>query len=78
MSFKMRNGAILLIRFYQLALSPFIGRCCRFYPTCSEYGIEAIQKYGLIKGSWLITKRLSRCHPWGGPGGFDPLEKEEE
>ncbi len=57
------------IRFYQLALSPFIGKCCRFYPSCSDYGIEAIEKHG-IKGLWLLLKRLVKCNPWH-PGGID-------
>jgi uncharacterized protein len=63
---------ILLIRFYQLVISPWIGPKCRFTPTCSQYGIEALRKYGPIKGLWLTIKRVSRCHPWGG-SGYDPL-----
>ena len=63
---------ILLIRIYQITLSPFIGRSCRYYPTCSNYGIEAIQKYGAIKGSWLTIKRILSCNPWGG-SGYDPV-----
>ena len=63
---------ILLIRIYQVTLSPFIGRNCRYTPTCSNYGIEAIQKYGAIKGGWLTIKRILSCNPWGG-SGYDPV-----
>lgn len=63
---------ILLIRIYQLTLSPFIGRNCRYTPTCSNYGIEAIKKYGAIKGGWLTIKRILSCNPWGG-SGYDPV-----
>lgn len=61
-----------LIRLYQRAISPIFGPKCRFRPTCSEYMIQALQKYGLLKGVWLGLKRLSRCHPFN-PGGYDPL-----
>jgi putative membrane protein insertion efficiency factor len=64
--------AILLIRFYKLAISPLLGPACRFNPTCSQYGIEALKKYGFFKGSWLTLKRSGRCHPWGGHG-HDPV-----
>lgn len=63
---------ILLIRIYQITLSPFIGRNCRYIPTCSNYGIEAIKKYGAIKGGWLTIKRILSCNPWGG-SGYDPV-----
>jgi putative membrane protein insertion efficiency factor len=63
---------IFLLRAYQYALSPFLGQNCRFYPTCSDYAIEAVQKYGARRGGWLTLKRLSRCHPWN-PGGVDPV-----
>lgn len=63
---------ILLIRFYQAAISPYFMPSCRYTPSCSAYGIEAIQKYGALKGGWLILKRLVKCHPWGG-SGFDPV-----
>jgi putative membrane protein insertion efficiency factor len=63
---------ILLIRIYQLVISPWIGPKCRYSPTCSRYGIEALKKYGLLKGGWLTITRLSRCHPWGG-SGYDPV-----
>ena len=63
---------ILLIRVYQYTLSPFIGRNCRYTPTCSNYGIEAIKKYGALKGGWLTIKRILSCNPWGG-SGYDPV-----
>ncbi|MCX6287430.1 MAG: membrane protein insertion efficiency factor YidD [Bacteroidetes bacterium] len=63
---------ILLIRFYQGAISPYLMPSCRFTPSCSEYGTEAIRKYGPLKGGWMTLRRLSRCHPWGGKG-FDPV-----
>jgi len=61
-----------LIKLYQFTLSPFLGKQCRFTPTCSQYGIEALQKHGALKGSWLMLKRVVRCNPWGG-SGYDPV-----
>lgn len=61
-----------LLRFYQYAISPLLGRRCRFYPSCSEYAVEAIKKHGAWRGGWLSTKRVCRCHPWH-PGGYDPV-----
>lgn len=61
-----------MIRLYQVTLSPFIGRACRYTPTCSNYGIEAIRKHGPFKGSWLTLKRVLSCNPWGG-SGYDPV-----
>jgi putative membrane protein insertion efficiency factor len=63
---------IFLIRIYQWTLSPLVGRQCRFTPTCSRYGVEALKKYGLFKGGYLTARRLMRCHPWGGHG-YDPV-----
>ncbi len=63
---------LLLIRFYQLFISPFLGANCRYTPTCSQYGKEAIQKYGPFKGGWLTIKRIVSCNPWGGHG-HDPV-----
>jgi putative membrane protein insertion efficiency factor len=60
------------IRFYQLAISPALPPSCRFYPTCSEYTLQAIAKYGAVKGLWLGVKRIARCHPFH-PGGYDPV-----
>ena len=59
------------VRFYQLAISPWLGQNCRFYPGCSQYMIEAVQKYGAVRGVWKGIGRLCRCHPWH-PGGYDP------
>lgn len=59
------------LRAYKLTLSPLIGRQCRFVPTCSEYAADALISHGPVVGAWLATKRLCRCHPWGGTG-FDP------
>lgn len=61
-----------LIKLYQITLSPLIGRACRYTPTCSNYGIEAIRKHGPLKGSWLTLKRVLSCNPWGG-SGYDPV-----
>jgi len=61
-----------LIRIYQYAISPLLGANCRFTPTCSQYGIEAIRKYGPFKGGWMALKRIGRCHPWG-KHGPDPV-----
>ncbi len=63
---------IMPIRFYQGAISPHFPAACRYQPTCSQYAVEAIQKYGAIKGTVLAAKRIGRCHPWGG-SGYDPV-----
>ncbi|MCO5241942.1 MAG: membrane protein insertion efficiency factor YidD [Chitinophagaceae bacterium] len=63
---------IWLIRLYQLFISPILGPKCRFTPTCSQYTLEALKKYGIFKGGWLAIKRIGRCHPWGGHG-HDPV-----
>lgn len=63
---------IILVRFYQLCISPFTPPACRFTPTCSQYALEALRKHGPIKGLWLTIRRLARCHPWGG-SGYDPV-----
>ena len=63
---------IFLIRIYQLTLSRLMPPSCRFYPSCSEYGVQALQKYGIFKGGWLTVKRVARCHPFN-PGGYDPV-----
>ena len=63
---------ILCIRFYQIFISPMKPPTCRFYPTCSAYAIEAIQKKGPVKGTWLAIKRIAKCHPFH-PGGYDPV-----
>ena len=63
---------IILVRFYQAAISPFTPATCRFEPTCSSYTIQALEKYGLFKGGWLAIKRILSCHPWG-KSGYDPV-----
>ena len=68
----MASLLIFLIRCYQRVLSPFIGNQCRFHPTCSHYGVEALEKHGAVRGSWLTLRRVTRCHPLN-PGGIDPV-----
>ncbi|WP_129633524.1 membrane protein insertion efficiency factor YidD [Candidatus Oscillochloris fontis] len=68
----MRWIALKLIRFYQVAISPWIPPSCIYTPTCSQYGFEAISRYGFFKGGWLTIKRILRCHPWAN-GGHDPV-----
>jgi len=63
---------LLIIRGYKTLISPLLPPSCRYYPTCSDYGAEAIKKYGPFKGGWLALKRILRCHPWGGHG-YDPV-----
>lgn len=67
---------IKLIRFYQVALSPWLGKNCRYQPTCSQYMLEALKVYGLYKGVFLGIKRILSCHPWGG-SGYDPVPYKE-
>ncbi|MCC8158127.1 MAG: membrane protein insertion efficiency factor YidD [Phascolarctobacterium sp.] len=68
----MKTLMIVGIRFYQLFISPLFPPTCRFYPTCSQYAIEAIRKKGALKGGWLAVKRIAKCHPFH-PGGYDPV-----
>lgn len=68
----MNRCLVGLIHLYQKFISPLKGQTCRFYPTCSEYSIQALQKYGIIKGSWKSIKRILKCHPFH-PGGHDPI-----
>ena len=63
---------IFLVRFHQVVVSPLKPPTCRYTPTCSQYALEALKKYGAFKGSWLALKRIARCHPWGGCG-YDPV-----
>lgn len=66
---------MLLIKFYQKAISPLMPPSCRFHPTCSNYGFEAIETHGALKGSWLAIRRISKCHPFH-EGGFDPVPEK--
>ena len=68
----MKSLALALIRFYKRFISPMLPSACRFEPTCSVYTYQAIEKYGVIRGSWLGIRRISRCHPLN-PGGYDPV-----
>jgi putative membrane protein insertion efficiency factor len=68
----MKQVVITLIRGYQRFISPGLGSNCRFHPTCSQYTLEAVERYGAAKGLWLGVKRISRCHPFH-PGGYDPV-----
>lgn len=63
---------ILLVKFYRKAISPFTPATCRYSPTCSQYSLTALQKYGLFKGGWISIKRILSCNPWGG-SGYDPV-----
>jgi len=67
-------AAILILKFYHRVLSPFLPRACRFYPSCSVYAAEAIERHGLARGAWLGARRLGRCHPWSA-GGYDPVSR---
>ena len=69
----MKYILIFLVRCYQRFISPLLPKTCRFYPTCSEYFIQAVSKYGALKGTWLGIKRILKCHPFN-PGGYDPLK----
>ena len=73
----MRHAAVFLIRLYQVAVSPLLGPRCRFHPSCSRYALEAVERFGAGRGSWLAAKRIARCHPWN-PGGFDPVPGSQE
>ena len=68
----MTAALILLVRCYQAALRPLLGGHCRFMPTCSEYAVEALERHGCVRGSWLAVWRVCRCNPFGG-AGFDPV-----
>lgn len=63
---------VLLIRGYQVTLSPLLPSACRYQPTCSRYALEAVERYGAVKGTWMGAKRIARCHPFH-PGGYDPV-----
>lgn len=67
-----RRVLILLVRAYQVGLSPLLPASCRYTPSCSAYAVEALERHGALRGSWLTVRRLARCHPWGGHG-YDPV-----
>lgn len=71
----MKKLLLLLLRGYQLGISPFLGQNCRFYPTCSNYALEAVREHGALRGGFLATRRLCKCHPWH-PGGLDPVPEK--
>jgi putative membrane protein insertion efficiency factor len=73
----MRFLLILLVKGYRLIFSPYVGRSCRFAPTCSQYALDALHEYGALKGSWLALRRIGRCHPWHA-GGYDPVPTKTE
>jgi putative membrane protein insertion efficiency factor len=68
----MRQILIALIKLYRYAISPYLAPSCRYTPTCSSYAIEAVQRFGVFRGSWMAVRRISRCHPWH-EGGYDPV-----
>jgi len=68
-----KRQLVFIIRLYQKYISPLKKPCCRFYPTCSQYALEAVQKYGVFKGSLLSVRRILKCHPFN-PGGYDPVK----
>ena len=68
----MRKTVLVLIRAYQYLISPVLGPRCRYHPSCSDYTLTSVERFGLLRGGWLAAKRLARCHPWR-PGGYDPV-----
>ncbi len=69
----MTRFLMALVRFYRRAISPYTHPCCRYIPTCSQYALEALEKYGAAKGGWLAVKRICRCHPWSRRDPYDPV-----
>jgi uncharacterized protein len=74
-SARLRRLLVLPIRAYQLLLSPLVGQRCKYYPSCSEYAVQAVQRFGILRGLVLAGWRLLRCNPWSS-GGFDPVEEQ--
>jgi putative membrane protein insertion efficiency factor len=68
----MAKVLLALVAAYRYLLSPMLGRNCRFFPSCSEYAMEALERHGALRGTWLTVRRVARCHPWH-PGGYDPV-----
>ncbi len=73
----MKKLALLLIKAYQLLISPLIGSNCRYQPTCSHYAATVIERFGMIPGGWMAIKRIARCHPWR-EGGYDPAPEKSK
>lgn len=73
----MRRIIVWLISLYRSFISPFLGSTCRYYPSCSEYAQTAVSRFGVLKGGWMATRRISRCHPWH-EGGLDPVPEKKE
>ncbi|MBT8127125.1 MAG: membrane protein insertion efficiency factor YidD [Gammaproteobacteria bacterium] len=73
----MRQILIALIKLYRYAISPYLAPSCRYTPTCSSYAIEAIERHGIFRGSWLAMRRVSRCHPWH-EAGYDPVPETND
>ena len=73
----MQKVLVMLLKVYQYLVSPWFGQTCRFYPSCSCYAIEAVEKRGVLMGLWLTIRRIGRCHPWH-PGGVDPVPEKCE
>ena len=71
----MRRILITLIKLYRYAISPYLAPSCRYTPTCSSYAIEAVERFGIFRGSWLAIRRISRCHPWH-EAGYDPVPEK--
>lgn len=72
-----REAVVLVLRLYQLTLSPMLGPVCRFAPSCSSYAVTAVRRYGVLHGGWLTARRLARCHPWN-DGGWDPVPERPD